>query len=115
MALSSTESEIIALCEGTTEAIWLRRLIADFDVVINSKNAVIYEDNQNCLRLVTGGNWSSRRSKHIDVKYRFISDVSIRDYFRYEFVDSEHQLADVFTKLKGKIVFERSRSLLGLY
>lgn len=114
VALSSTESEIIALCECTTEAVWLQRLVADFNYVLNSENAVIYGDNQNSLRLVTEGNWDSKRSKHIDTKFRFVCDVFNNNYFNYKYKGTEYQIADLFTKSLGKVRFLNFRSMLSL-
>lgn len=44
VSLSTTEAELIALCEASVEACWLIKLLCDFNIKIS--NTVIFEDNQ---------------------------------------------------------------------
>lgn len=50
VALSSTESEYIALSNAVCEAIWLKQLLDDFQMFRPSP-VVIYEDNQSTIAL----------------------------------------------------------------
>jgi len=67
VTLSSTEAEYIALTEAMQEVLWLRRLLKDFNQDI-SQPIIVFEDNQNCIRLLQNPK-SSSRTKHIDIKY----------------------------------------------
>ena len=51
--LSSTESEYVALCEATCDAIWLRRLLVDIGFP-QAKPTVLYEDNMSTIKFVKG-------------------------------------------------------------
>lgn len=96
VSLSSTEAEYISLCESAQEAIWLRRLMNDFEIC-ETKPSTIYEDNQSCLKLVQSEKFS-RRSKHIATKYYFIKDLNEKGEISLEYCPTEIMEADIFTK-----------------
>jgi len=66
VALSSMEAEYISLCEAGQEAMWLRRLLKDFNIDIKTPT-IIYEDNQSCLKFSEEERLSNR-TKHIDTR-----------------------------------------------
>lgn len=70
-ALSSTESEIVELCDATTEALCTYRLLFELNEKVNKNNCTILENNQNCLKFIKG-NCNMKHNKRIDIKYRFI-------------------------------------------
>jgi len=72
VTLSSTEAEYIALSEAVKEAVWMKGLLEDFNQHVPPP-IHIYEDNQNCIRLLKNER-SSLRTKHTDVKYNFVPD-----------------------------------------
>lgn len=105
VALSSTESEIVAVCEAIPEAIWTRRQLLDLGKKFDENSrCIIYEDNQSCLKFIAD-NWNSKRSKHADVKYRFIRDIVEAGLFKFKYVESSCQLTNVFTKNLSQIKF----------
>ena len=66
VAVSTTEAEYIAAAQATKEALWLRLLLNDLGVPINTFQ--IMADNQSALKLLKNPVISSR-SKHIDVVF----------------------------------------------
>ncbi|XP_075164053.1 uncharacterized protein LOC142236702 [Haematobia irritans] len=96
VSLSSTEAEYIALAEATQEAIWLRRLLTDFGIQIETPTE-IFEDNQSCIKLVENEKFS-RRTKHVDTKYHFIRDSKMKNclnkLFTKTFVRSTNSICD---------------------
>ena len=68
MAVSTTEAEYIAAAQTIEEALWLRGLLGDLGIVVNT--FPIMADNQSALKLLKNP-VSSNRSKHIDVVYHF--------------------------------------------
>ena len=52
IALSSTESEYIALLEVTREILWTCRLLQDFNLIFHDPTT-IYEDNQGTIAFAT--------------------------------------------------------------
>lgn len=96
VALSSTESEYVALSEGCQEAIWLRRLLEDFNEK-QDESTVILEDNQSCLKSITNEKFS-KRTKHIDTKFHFVKNYQDESITKYVYCPTEHMVADMLTK-----------------
>ena len=72
VALSSCESEYMALCAATQEAIYLSQLYNDLNIVEKSIEPVVVNvDNQGTIALAKNP-VHHNRSKHIDIKYHFI-------------------------------------------
>ncbi|CAK9820237.1 Retrovirus-related Pol polyprotein from transposon TNT 1-94 [Anthophora quadrimaculata] len=95
VALSTAESEYIALAHGVKDAIWLRHMLNELDVVCNI--VPVFVDNQAAIK-IAGNSENHKRSKHIDVKYHFTRDVVNRGEIEIKYVQSKEQLADIFTK-----------------
>lgn len=87
VALSSTESEFIALAEASQEGLWIKNLLDNFGEQRNGP-ILIYEDNQSCLCLVDKDKYSNR-SKHIDIKYKFIKDLKTQSILDYKYCPSK--------------------------
>lgn len=74
VALSITEAEFTACCEGTKEAIWLRLLLNSIGT--NQMNSTIINvDNKSAISRIKSHNNMHNQTKHIDVKYNFIKEV----------------------------------------
>ena len=54
------------------------------------------------------------RTKHIDVRHHFIRDHVLNNDVVLEFIDTKHQLADIFTKALNEDQFEFIRRELGM-
>jgi hypothetical protein len=71
VALSSTEAEFIAAADCTKEVLYVSELIRELigeQITIN-----LNIDNQSAMCLIKNG-IMNRRSKHIDVRYKFICE-----------------------------------------
>ena len=112
VALSSTEAEYIALAEASQEAIWIRRLIEDFEQKKLEKT-IIYEDNQSCLKLICNNKYSNR-TKHIDTKFHYVKDLRVTGAVDYQYCPTEEMLADMLTKALGKIKLKSMAERSGL-
>ena len=103
VALSTCEAEYVAMTLAVQEAEYLMKLIKEMD----SKNqkledATIFSDNQSAL-CVAKNPISSQRMKHIDIKYHFIRNKINSGKIKVEYVPTEKNNADCFTKPLGKI------------
>nr|GEU86242.1 hypothetical protein [Tanacetum cinerariifolium] len=58
--------------------------------------------------------WSSKRSKHIDIRFHFIKEHVENGVIELYFVNTEYQLADIFTKALGRERIELLINKLGL-
>ena len=66
-------------------------------------NNVIYQDNQSAIRLEKNGRRSSsKRTRHINIRYYFITDTITNQEAPVEFCPSLDMIGDYFSKeLKG--------------
>ena len=72
VALSTTKADYMALVEGVKEAIWLKRMVNELGMT--QPCVTILCDNQSVIHLANHQIYHER-TKHIDVKLRFIRDV----------------------------------------
>ncbi len=72
-ALSTTEAEAVALCTSVCELIYIRKVLNDFEVKVESPIR-IYEDNQGTIKLLRNYRNNSR-CKHIVVRVDFVLDL----------------------------------------
>lgn len=111
VATSTCESEYIAAAACTKEALWLRKLFADFSPSPDSVR--VYCDNQSALSVITNP-VITPRSKHIDVAHHFVRERAARREVEFSFVESAKQLADILTKALPKDKFLSCRIALGM-
>ena len=119
VALSSCESEYIALTHATQEALYLSQLLKDFipeksprpTVIKHSKSIQINADNQGAIRLSRNPVHHSR-SKHFDIKYHFIRDSIQSKKIDTVYVPSEENIADMMTKPFSKVKLRKFHGLL---
>ena len=100
---SSTESEIVSASDYVTHMIWLSRFMEDMGYPMKKK--VLYQDNKSAIQILKNGRMSSsRRSRHMDIKYFFLKDVLQREGIDLEYCPTAQMLVDFFTKpLQGKL------------
>ena len=79
------------------------------DILI--KNVLINVDNQGAVNLAKNP-INHQRSKHIDIKYHFIRlEIQIGN-INLQYVPTDCNVADIFTKPVTKIKLEKFRSLI---
>lgn len=103
VALSSTESELIAAAEAAKEIAYLQALIFELTgkTIINYLNI----DNQSTIHLIKNRCFTTK-SKHIDRKIAFIFENYSNKLFTIRYCPSEDQWADILTKPLGRIRFK---------
>ena len=106
VALSSTESEYMALLHALKELIWLHRFLKEIGYDVNDQN-IIYCDNQSAIALAHNPEHHAR-TKHIDIQYHFVRNCVEDGTMRLEYRPTEDMVADGLTKALGP---ERHRKL----
>ena len=98
-ALSTTEAEYVSLSEAIKDALWISSLAKDLSggQQETPSTVPIFCDNQSAIKLVKNPEFH-QRSKHIDVRYHFVRQQQSEERVDVQFVKSEDQLADIFTK-----------------
>ena len=128
IALSSTESEYIALSMAAREIIPLRRLVQDINkysfvslqqpdqygtiTTPTLEASQVYEDNAACIVLANNGNQFKARTKHISLKWHHFQDQIRNGNLRIVKVSIHFNWADVLTKPRGPKKFECLRKLI---
>ena len=74
---------------------------------------VIFVDNQSAIRLVRNPEFH-RRTKHIDIRYHYIREKVEEKMLKIEYVRTEQQKADVFTKALARERFRMLRESIGM-
>ncbi|GJV45102.1 retrovirus-related pol polyprotein from transposon TNT 1-94 [Tanacetum coccineum] len=96
VALLTIEAEYMALTEAVKEAIWLRGLLEELGVELNS--VAVNCDNQGAIHL-SQNHVFHKRTKHINVRYHFIREVLEAKTVEVLKVGTEHNAADALTKV----------------
>ncbi|KAF2888063.1 hypothetical protein ILUMI_18110 [Ignelater luminosus] len=109
---SSTFAEYVALSEAVTEINFLICLVNEMFIKI-CKTIKIYEDNSGVVAIAKYGNFT-KNSKHIEVHYHFIHENVKSGKIEVVKIDSENNIADLFTKALGNIKFIKLRNLLNV-
>ncbi|RVW47921.1 Retrovirus-related Pol polyprotein from transposon RE2 [Vitis vinifera] len=100
VARSSAEAEYRAMALATCELIWLRHLLQELRFGKDEQMKLIC-DNQAALHIVSNPVFHER-TKHIEVDCHFIREKIASGCVATSFVNSNDQLADIFTKsLRG--------------
>nr|GEV29328.1 Gag-Pol polyprotein [Tanacetum cinerariifolium] len=110
-AISSTEAEYIALSRCCAQIIWMRSQLTDYGLGFNK--IPMYYDNKSVIALCCN-NVHHSRSKHIDIRYHFIKEQVENVVIELYFVNTEYQLADLFTKALGRDRIEFLINKLGM-
>nr|GEU39017.1 hypothetical protein [Tanacetum cinerariifolium] len=98
VTISSTEAEYIALSGCYAQVLWIRSQLTDYGLGFNK--IPMYCDNKSAISLCCN-NVQHSRSKHIDIRYHFIKEQVKNGVIELYFVNTEYQLADIFTKALG--------------
>ena len=75
--------------------LWVKHQLEDYE--INASSIPIYCDNTASICLSKNPILYSR-AKHIEIKHHFIRDYVQKGILDIQFIDTDHQWADIFTK-----------------
>ncbi|KAJ9539132.1 hypothetical protein OSB04_031865 [Centaurea solstitialis] len=95
VSLSTTEAEYVAAACCCSQVLWMKTQLADFGYTMH--RIPIYCDSKSAIQ-ITANPVQHSRTKHIDIRYHFIKDHVEKGNIELYFVESDYQLADLFTK-----------------
>ncbi|KAH9791908.1 hypothetical protein KPL71_003919 [Citrus sinensis] len=111
VALSTTEAEYIAAGSCCAQALWMKQTLRDYG--INLEQIPIKCDNTSAINLSKNPIQHSR-TKHIEIRHHFLRDHVQKGDIALEFISTEKQLADIFTKPLCEEQFSKIRHELGM-
>ena len=107
------ESEYMALSDAAREALTRKQLFCELQIPSVQQPITILSDSQSALD-ISENPARYRQAKHIDIRYHairhYIHDLKIN----VDYIPSEHQPADLFTKALGPMKHQRFCQLIGL-
>ncbi|GKA88506.1 hypothetical protein Tco_0810270, partial [Tanacetum coccineum] len=110
--LSTTEAKFVAAASCACQAVWLRRIMEYLDHDQNS-STTIFCDNSSTVELSRNPVLHGR-SKHIDVRFHFLRELTRDNVVRLVHCPTQDQVADIMTKPLKLDLFTRFRSLMGV-
>ena len=93
------------------QILWMKQQLSDYDV--EAKETPTFCDNTSAIAITQNPVLHSR-TKHIDVRFHFIRDHVKKKNVRIEYVCTEKQLADIFTKPLNEARFIQLKTELGM-
>ena len=105
---SSTEAELVGVSDILPQVIWTRYFLEAQGYAISE--SVVYQDNQSAILLERNGRASSsKRTRHINIRYFFVTDCVANGEIKIEYCPTKEMLADYFTKPLQGIQFKTFR------
>jgi hypothetical protein len=106
VSLSTAEAEYIAAGSSCSQLVWMKQMLKEYNV--EQDVLTLYCDNLSVINIPKNPIQHSR-TKHIDIQHHFIRDLVEEKVVTLEHVDTEEQLADIFTKALDAKQFENLR------
>jgi hypothetical protein len=106
---SSTEAELVGVSDVMPMIVWTRYFLEaqGYDV----KESPIYQDNMSAMLLEKNGKKSSgKRTRHINIRYFFVTDRIAAHEVHVEYCPTGDMLADFFTKPLQGSAFRKFRN-----
>ena len=101
------------------QAIWLKRILEELKRILEELNfrqqgpITIHCDNNSTIEF-SKNHVLNGRSKHIDVKYHLLRDLTKDRILDFIYCENEDQIVDIMTKPFKSTTFLRLRKLLGV-
>ncbi|KAJ9545622.1 hypothetical protein OSB04_025329 [Centaurea solstitialis] len=95
VSLSTAEAEYVAAACCCSQVLWMKIQLADYGYTMH--RIPIYCDSSSAIQIAANPVQHSR-TKNIDIRYHFIKDHVEKGNVELFFVESERQIADLFTK-----------------
>jgi hypothetical protein len=94
---SSTEAELVGLYDIMPQIIWTRYFLQAQGYEV--RDATVYQDNKSAMLLEENGRGSSsKRTRHINIRYFFITDRIRAKEINVQYCSTNDMLSDYFTK-----------------
>ena len=108
---SSTEAELVGVDDNMAQVLWTRYFLGaqGYDVRDNK----MYQDNQSTMLLENNGRASSsKRTRHINVRYFFVTDRIKNEEVSVEYCPTGDMVGDFFTKPLQGCQFRKFRNII---
>ena len=110
VVLSTTEAEYMALSEVVKELKFIVQLLQTMNIEVELP-ITVHVDNVGAIWL-SNNRTTSDRTKHIDIRTSFVKEYQEDGKIIIEFVKSEENEADIFTKNTTNVIFSNHQKKL---
>ena len=111
---SSTESELVGADDASGLILWTALFMEAQGYPV--KENILYQDNKSTILLLENGKKSSsKRTRHINIRYFFLTDQIEKGNLKVQYCPTDAMMADFMTKpLQGKKFIEFRKQILNL-
>ena len=111
---STTQAELVGVSDAMPKVLWSRYFIEAQGYTV--EDVVVNQDNQSTILLANNGmNSVGKRSRHIRIKYFFVTDRIKNKDLRIQYCPTDDMIADFFTKpLQGALYVKHRNNILGI-
>ena len=108
---SSTQAELMAAGDASSQIIWTKNFMEAQGYTTST--AILYQDNKSAILLEKSGRMScGKNTKHINIRYFFITDYIKKGYINVEYCPTRKMVADFFTKPLQGALFTMFRDMI---
>ena len=111
ISLSTAEAEYIAASSYCTQLLWMQKLLYDYGIC--QEHLTIYCDNTSAIN-ISKNPVQHARTKHREIRHHFIRKLVEDGTFTLEFIHTDDQKANLFTKPLDSKCFEFLRQNIGV-
>ena len=105
---SSTEGELVSVNDVLPQVLWTRYFLEAQGYKVS--DSVVYQDNQSAMLLEKNGKASSsKRTRHINIRYFFVTDRVATNEVSIQYCPTGDMVADFFTKPLQGSIFKKFR------
>ena len=111
---SSTEAELVGADDVGTQLLWTKNFLKEQGY--ESDETIMYQDNTSAMLLQKNGTESSsKRTRHINIKYYFMMDKIKNGELKVQYCPTDDMVADYMTKpLQGWKFKKFRKAIMGL-
>ena len=105
---SSTEAELVGADDISSHLLWTNYFLQEQGYEI--KNTILNQDNKSTILLLNNGKGSSTKcTRHLNIRYFFLSDKIAKNELQIQYCPTDDMLADYFSKPLQGIKFRKFR------
>jgi hypothetical protein len=112
VAVSSYETEYIAVASTSCQVVWLARLLSEIMLKEQGRSELMV-DNKSAIAIIRNPTLNKRR--HIDIRYHLIREYEATWLIKTEFLNTQELLGDLLTKPLSKVKFQEMCVKVGLF
>lgn len=104
-------AECMSLSEYSLEVLRTLHFLPELNIIMDN-TPILHVDNTATIN-GTKNALGMRKAKHINIRYHFLKDLVANETIKLANINTENNVADIFTKPLSKILFSKFRNLLG--